>query len=197
MVIKREEKLGNCLCDLFVLKTSNSNRVYIILFFPSFLPSSISGLTALLCLLLVAVLVCPPCHGGDELADMQLSATAQATPTPLWAVDWGPTQPLEDETHHFLSSQEAEGVKQATPEVWPRRRNTQSNQTQHQPLPIEAKDSGQEPEQDAEEREIEEGGHLDGRLSCVLPTMPFFELFHTLRKWNVHILAACGLLFLI
>ncbi|KAK3571884.1 hypothetical protein QTP86_020568 [Hemibagrus guttatus] len=118
---------------------------------------SISGLTALLRLLLVALLICPPsCHAGDDPADMQLSATAQATPTPLWAVDWGPTQPLEDETHHFLSGQEADGVKQATPEVWPRRKNAQSNQTQQQPLSIEAKDSGEEPERDAEEREIEE-----------------------------------------
>lgn len=159
-----------------LLKTSNINSVNITLF-SSFLPSSISGLHALLRLLLVAIVLCPPpCRAGDEPADMQLSATPQATPTPLWAVDWGPTQPLEDETHHFLSSQEAEGVKQATPEVWPRRRNAQANQTQQHPLSIEAKDSGEEPERAAEEREIEEGGHPDGSLSCPLPTMLLFEI---------------------
>lgn len=155
---------------LSLLKTSTM----LILFFFLFRPSSIFGLTVFLRLLLVGIIVCPPpCHAGDEPADMQLSATAQATPTPLWAVDWGPTQPLEDETHHFLPSQEAEGVKQATPEVWPRRRNTQSNQTQQHPLSIEAKDSGEEPERDAKEREFEEGEHFNGRLNCTLPTMPF------------------------
>ncbi|KAF7708241.1 hypothetical protein HF521_017298 [Silurus meridionalis] len=138
---------------------------------------SISGLAALLRLLLVAVIICPPpCRAGDEPADMQLSATPQATPTPLWAVDWGPTQPLEDETHHFPSSQEAEGTKHATPGVWPGRRNAQANQTQQQPLSVEAKDSGEEPERDAEERETEEGGQLDGRLSCPLPTMLLSKL---------------------
>lgn len=111
---------------------------------------------------------------------MQLSATPQATPTPLWAVDWGPTQPLEDETHHFLPSQEAEGVKQATPDVWPPRRNAQTNQTLQHPLSIEAKDSAEEPERDAEEREMEEGGSLDGRLSYSLPTMPW-----CLQKVNI------------
>ncbi|CAL9705529.1 unnamed protein product [Knipowitschia caucasica] len=59
--------------------------------------------------LLLAPLLAPPseCNrndGGEE----QLSVTVQATPTPLWAVVWGPTQPLEDETYHFLSSQETE-----------------------------------------------------------------------------------------
>ncbi|XP_061573105.1 PILR alpha-associated neural protein isoform X2 [Cololabis saira] len=46
---------------------------------------------------------------GEEQVDalsVQLSVTTQVTPTPLWAVVWGPTQPLEDETYHFLSSQE-------------------------------------------------------------------------------------------
>lgn len=163
---------------LSLLNTSNINSVNVLSYI-FFFCSSVSGLTALLRLLLVAVIICPPhCRAGDEPVDMQLSATPQATPTPLWAVDWGPTQPLEDETHHFLSSQEVEGVKQATPEVWPRRRNAQANQTQQQPLSIEAKDSAEEQERDAEEREIEEGGHLDGRSSCSLPTMLLFELPH-------------------
>lgn len=89
---------------------------------------------------------------------MELSITAQATPTPLWAVDWGPTQPLEDETHHFLSSQETEGAKEATPEAWPHLWNTLANQTPQQPLSIEARDSGEESQEEAEEKEPEEGG---------------------------------------
>lgn len=43
-----------------------------------------------------------------DALSVQLSVTAQVTPTPLWAVVWGPTQPLEDETNHFLSSQETD-----------------------------------------------------------------------------------------
>lgn len=182
---------------LSLLQTSINNVNILSLFlFCSFLPSSISGLIAVLRLLLVVVIVvvvCPrPCLAGDEPADTQLSATPQATPTPLWAVDWGPTQPLENETHHFLPSQEAEGVKQATPEAWPRHRNAQANHTRQHPLSIEAKDSGEEQERDAEEREIEEGGHLDGRLSCPLPTMPRFELPTHLGigTWKVRMLVA-------
>ncbi|XP_049335931.1 PILR alpha-associated neural protein isoform X1 [Astyanax mexicanus] len=116
---------------------------------------SISGPTPLWYLLLVAVVTCPTCcqEGAEH---MQLSVTAQATPTPLWAVDWGPTQPLEDETHHLLSSQETEGAKAATPEAWPHHWNTPTNQTQQQPLSIEARDSGEEPEEEAQEKEPEE-----------------------------------------
>uniref|UniRef100_A0A3B1IZ02 Si:ch211-154o6.4 n=1 Tax=Astyanax mexicanus TaxID=7994 RepID=A0A3B1IZ02_ASTMX len=116
---------------------------------------SISGPTPLWYLLLVAVVTCPTCcqEGAEQ---MQLSVTAQATPTPLWAVDWGPTQPLEDETHHLLSSQETEGAKAATPEAWPHHWNTPTNQTQQQPLSIEARDSGEEPEEEAQEKEPEE-----------------------------------------
>ncbi|XP_066539785.1 PILR alpha-associated neural protein [Hoplias malabaricus] len=117
---------------------------------------SISGLTPLWCLLLVAVVTCPAsCQ--EEGGHVQLSVTAQATPTPLWAVDWGPTQPLDEETHHFLSSQETEGTKVATPEAWPHQWNSPTNQTkqQQQPLSIEARDSGEEPEDEAEEKEPE------------------------------------------
>ncbi|XP_072317027.1 PILR alpha-associated neural protein [Eucyclogobius newberryi] len=63
----------------------------------------------LLSLLLVALLPPPSaCNRDDREAEEQLSVTAQGTPTPLWAVVWGPTQPLEDETYHFISSQETE-----------------------------------------------------------------------------------------
>lgn len=46
-----------------------------------------------------------------DAASAQLSVTGQVTPTPLWAVDWGPTQQLEDETYHFLSSQETDALR--------------------------------------------------------------------------------------
>ncbi|KAM6994903.1 PILR alpha-associated neural protein isoform 1-T1 [Tautogolabrus adspersus] len=79
--------------------------------------SPVARLTALRCLisLLLIALVTQPstCNRDDsegeeeqDTLSVQLSVTAQVTPTPLWAVVWGPTQPLEDETYHFLSSQE-------------------------------------------------------------------------------------------
>ncbi|XP_076847287.1 PILR alpha-associated neural protein [Brachyhypopomus gauderio] len=121
----------------------------------------ISGVTPLCHLLLVAIVACPTSCGSEDewqegLGEMQLSVTAQATPTPLWAVDWGPTQPLEDDTHHFLSSQEMEGVKAATAEAWLRRHNAPATQTQQQPLSIEARGSDGEHKREAEEREFEE-----------------------------------------
>ncbi|XP_033495637.1 PILR alpha-associated neural protein isoform X2 [Epinephelus lanceolatus] len=85
--------------------------------------SPVARLTALRCLvsLLLVALVTQPstCNRddseGEEQVDalsVQLSVTAQVTPTPLWAVDWGPTQPLEEETYHFLSSQETDPLHQ-------------------------------------------------------------------------------------
>ncbi len=62
---------------------------------------------------------------------MQMPVTAQASTTQLWAVDWGPTQPLEDETHHLLSSLETEGSRETTPEDRSHRRSVATNQTQH------------------------------------------------------------------
>uniref|UniRef100_A0A1A7YV15 PILR alpha-associated neural protein n=1 Tax=Iconisemion striatum TaxID=60296 RepID=A0A1A7YV15_9TELE len=78
--------------------------------------SSVARLAALVSLLLVALVSQPStCNRddgeGEEQVDalpVQLSVTSQVTPTPLWAVVWGPTQPLEDETYHFLSSQETD-----------------------------------------------------------------------------------------
>ncbi|XP_076593869.1 PILR alpha-associated neural protein isoform X1 [Chaetodon auriga] len=100
--------------------------------------SPVARLTALRCLvsLLLVALVTQPstCNRdeGEEQVDalsVQLSVTAQVTPTPLWAVVWGPTQTLEDETYHFLSSQETDPLLQqhgsqqeastATSEDWP------------------------------------------------------------------------------
>lgn len=97
--------------------------------------SPVARLTALISLLLVALVTQPStCNRDDREAEeqvdalsVQLSVTAQVTPTPLWAVVWGPTQQLEDETYHFLSSQETDplylhGNQQeastATPENW-------------------------------------------------------------------------------
>ncbi|XP_062848839.1 PILR alpha-associated neural protein [Trichomycterus rosablanca] len=113
---------------------------------------SISALS-LLHLLSLSLLACAT---NNEPSQMQLPTTVQATPTPLWAVDWGPTQPLEDDTHHFPSSQDADGVNPATPEAWPRRRNALPDQTQQHPLTIDANDSTDGQERDAEEREMEE-----------------------------------------
>ncbi|XP_070690981.1 PILR alpha-associated neural protein [Pempheris klunzingeri] len=89
------------------------------------------ALRCLISLLLVALVTQPStCNpddsGGEEQVDalsVQLSVTAQVTPTPLWAVVWGPTQPLEDETYHFPSSQETDPLHQqeastATSEDW-------------------------------------------------------------------------------
>uniref|UniRef100_A0A3Q3A6B9 Si:ch211-154o6.4 n=1 Tax=Kryptolebias marmoratus TaxID=37003 RepID=A0A3Q3A6B9_KRYMA len=97
--------------------------------------SPVARLTALISLLLVALVSQPStCNRddgeGEEQVDalsVQLSVTSQVTPTPLWAVVWGPTQPLEDETYHFLSSQETDHlhlhgnqqeVSTATSEDW-------------------------------------------------------------------------------
>ncbi|XP_030013555.1 PILR alpha-associated neural protein isoform X1 [Sphaeramia orbicularis] len=85
--------------------------------------SPVARVTALHCLvsLLLVALVTQPstCNlddsEGEEQVDalsVQLSVTAQVTPTPLWAVVWGPTQPLEDETYHFVSSQETDPLHQ-------------------------------------------------------------------------------------
>lgn len=47
-------------------------------------------------------------HSEDEEQAEALSVTAQVTPTPPWAVVWDTPQPVEDETHYLLSSQESD-----------------------------------------------------------------------------------------
>lgn len=81
--------------------------------------SPVARLTALrwlLSLLLAALLLLPPpstCNRDDREAEEQLSVTVPGTPTLEWAVDWGPTQQLEDETYHFsIFSQETEPLSQ-------------------------------------------------------------------------------------
>ncbi|KAK9514014.1 hypothetical protein VZT92_027505 [Zoarces viviparus] len=111
--------------------------------------SPVARLTALRCLvsILLVVLVTQPstCNRdnseGEEQADT-LSVTAQVTPTPLWAVVWGPTQPLEDETYHFLSSQETDPLHQhgnqqeasSTKSNWP------ASMQPREEAPLESKD---------------------------------------------------------
>lgn len=104
----------------------------------------------------------------EELSEMQVEAlsaqlvvTAQATPTPLWAVDWGPTQPLEDETQqHFLTSQEKDHWQASTDdETWPRHQSTSSTTQPQQQLPtLEAKDVVVGEDNTKAEEEFEEGG---------------------------------------
>ncbi|XP_075965812.1 PILR alpha-associated neural protein [Anarhichas minor] len=115
--------------------------------------SPVARLTALRCLvsiLLVALVTQPStCNRdnseGEKQADalsVQLSVTAQVTPTPLWAVVWGPTQPLEDETYHFLSSQETDPLHQhgnqqeasSTKSNWP------ASMQPREEAPLESKD---------------------------------------------------------
>ncbi|XP_056618654.1 PILR alpha-associated neural protein isoform X1 [Triplophysa dalaica] len=85
----------------------------------------------------------------EELGEMQMPVTAQATTTQLWAVVWGPTQPPEDETHHFLSSLETESRKMTTSEDLSHHRGQPANQTQ-QPT------TGEEERKDTEEQETQE-----------------------------------------
>ncbi|CAL8340669.1 unnamed protein product [Gadus morhua 'NCC'] len=148
--------------------------------------SPVKRLTAHRCLLtlLLVAAAAPPSSGNrddtnrvgarDERADALyvpgLSVTAQATPTPLWAVVWGPTHPPEDETHHFLSSQDPDllhqpgdpraggGSTTATAQFWPFPQDVvSSSQTRGEPA-LEARHPGG-PDAggaQAEEREAEE-----------------------------------------
>lgn len=124
--------------------------------FPS--PSSISphiGFIPLWSFLLVTVIFCTATGDTndrklEELGEMQMPVTVQATTTQLWAVVWGPTQPPEDETHHFLSSMETESRKMTTSEDLSHHRGQPANQTQ-QPT------TGEEERKDTEEQETQEG----------------------------------------
>ncbi|MEQ2295051.1 hypothetical protein AMECASPLE_010119 [Ameca splendens] len=77
--------------------------------------SPVTRFAALICLLLTALLTQPSTCKSEEDEEqvdslsVQLSVNSQVTPTPLWAVVWGPTQQLdEDATYHLLSSQETD-----------------------------------------------------------------------------------------
>ncbi|XP_028325493.1 PILR alpha-associated neural protein [Gouania willdenowi] len=75
--------------------------------------SPVARLTALIFFLVALVTEPSTCNrdDGEEPADTLL-VTAQVTPTPLWAVIWGPTQQLDDETYHFAFSQETDQLSQ-------------------------------------------------------------------------------------
>lgn len=140
--------------------------------------SPVARLTALRCLvslLLVALVTRPStCNRddseGEEQVDalsVQLSVTAQVTPTPLWAVVWGPTQPLEDETYHFLSSQDPlhqhgspQEASTSTSENWPYP-DSSVRPGQEAPLESEDQEGVEDGRTEAEETEPEEGGHQE------------------------------------
>lgn len=103
-----------------------------------------------------------------EAFSAQLSVTGQVTPTPIWSVDWGPTLALEDETHHILSSQEADlhhhghEFPTTTAEAWPHHQSAPGSALPQEPLDLlEAPDAEgvEDGGSEAEEREPEEGGH--------------------------------------
>ncbi|XP_030641454.1 PILR alpha-associated neural protein [Chanos chanos] len=120
----------------------------------------------LLLLLLISVATVPASCGpedqkwGEQGSEMQtdslhLSITPQATPTPLWAVIWGPTQPIEDETHHFLSSQETDVQKVSTSEAWSLRSVTTVKRDRQAPS-LEARDVSEEGDDGKAAKETEE-----------------------------------------
>lgn len=142
--------------------------------------SPVTRLTALISLLLVALVTQPStCNRDDseveeqvDTLSVQLSVTAQVTTTLPWAVVWGPTQPLEDETNHFLPSQETDylhlhgsqqEVSTATPEDWI---YPDLGMQPQEKAPLESRDH-EEVENGgtkAEETEPEEGGHQEMRM---------------------------------
>lgn len=110
--------------------------------------------------------ICNPEDAEDkeqvDTLSVQLSVTAQVTPTPLWAVVWGPTQPLEDETYHFLSSQETDPhhphgtQREATvAEDWHYTDTSMQPRAEGPLQSMNLEDQGT----GAEETEPEEGGH--------------------------------------
>ncbi|KAI1901945.1 hypothetical protein AGOR_G00039650 [Albula goreensis] len=86
--------------------------------------SPITRLATVYCLLAAVAIRPLSCDGGQkrgvkrggereevrepqrEPLSPQLFITTQATPTPLWAVIWGPTEPSDDETSQFVSGQQ-------------------------------------------------------------------------------------------
>ncbi|TNN81645.1 F-box/WD repeat-containing protein pof1 [Liparis tanakae] len=152
---------------------------FFLLHFSSSSISPVARLTALRFLasiLLVALVTRPStCNRdkseGEEQADalsVQLSVTAQVTPTPLWAVVWGPTQPLEDETYHFLSSQETDPLHQHGnhQEASTTRSNWPASMRPREEAPLDAKDleGVEDGGTKAEETEPEEGGHRETHM---------------------------------
>lgn len=169
---------GRWVFSLYPSITSSSSS-----FTSKFSSSSISPVTrlaALISLLLVALVTQPStCNRDDseveeqvDTLSVQLSVTAQVTTTPPWAVVWGPTQPLEDETNHFLPSQETDylhlhgsqqEVSTATPEDWI---YPDLGMHPQEKAPLESRDHEEADNggTEAEETEPEEGGHQEMRM---------------------------------
>ncbi|XP_059195130.1 PILR alpha-associated neural protein isoform X2 [Centropristis striata] len=148
--------------------------------------SPVARLTALRCLvsLLLLALVSLPstCNRddseGEEQVDalsVQLSVTAQVTPTPLWAVVWGPTQPLEDETYHFLSSQETDQLHQhgSPQEASTARSDWPASMQPREESPLESKDregveDGGTEAEETEPEEVDPQFYVTVTISSVL-----------------------------
>lgn len=113
-----------------------------------------------------------------DALSVQLSVTAQVTPTPLWAVVWGPTQPLEDETNHFLSSQETEllhrhGNQQGATAPGDGLYRDTSMQPREEEGTLDTKEEGEdEGRTEEEETGSEEGGNREIRMNaCMHPVL--------------------------
>ncbi|KAG5856249.1 PILR alpha-associated neural protein [Anguilla anguilla] len=149
--------------------------------------SPVTRLAALCCLLAAATTRPVSCDGGRGKADggesesdragelqidtlsPQLSVTTQATPTPLWAVVWGPTHPIEDETPHFLPGQEMD-LQHPTTESWQLLQNPPTTKTQ-QLLLGERKKEGEEDEEgeaDSEREEVDPQFYVTVTISSLL-----------------------------
>ncbi|KPP72830.1 PILR alpha-associated neural protein-like, partial [Scleropages formosus] len=134
--------------------------------------SPVTRLAALCCLLVASATRHASCDGGarkegrregerEPTEEMQigtfppqLSVTTQATPTPLWAVVWGPTHPIEDETPHFPSAYEMSSRHPLT-EGWEHRQGPPTTQTQ-QLLQAEREEDGWVEGGTETDREVEE-----------------------------------------
>lgn len=165
-------------CRQYIFLDNFSLSRHHVSFFPHQFSSSfispVARLTAPCCLislLLIALATQPSTCNHDDREDkeqvdalsVQLSVTAQVTPTPLWAVVWGPTQPLEDETYHFLSSQDPDHLHQhgsqqeaTTSEDW---LHPDPSLQPRQEAPLESREGVENGGTEAEETEPEEGGH--------------------------------------
>ncbi|KAK2910073.1 PILR alpha-associated neural protein isoform X1 [Channa argus] len=144
--------------------------------------SPVARLTGLISLLLVVLVTHPStCNRhdseGEEQVDtlsVHLSVTAEVTPTPLWAVVWGPTQQLEDETYHFLSSQETDPLRQhgkqqeastITSEDWP---HPEAGMNPIEKTRLEGVEDGETEAEETEPEEVDPQFYVTVTISSVL-----------------------------
>ncbi|KAL4616787.1 PILR alpha-associated neural protein isoform X1 [Arapaima gigas] len=144
--------------------------------------SPVTRLAALCCLLVASAARHASCDGGarkegkregqrEPTEEMnvgtfppQLSVTTQATPTPLWAVVWGPTQLIEDETPHFPSAYEISN--QPLTEGWEHHKSPPTTQTQ-QHLQAEREKTGRV-DGDREAEEVDPQFYVTVTISSLL-----------------------------